>query len=117
MLRKLSACFVVAAMLVAGGAHARDVKHAVEGEKLDSGLGSLPDYRQWKDHPGLALLLAQRARMDVGANRVSGEKIDSGLGDLPHYDQWKNRPDLAPLAKRSVPQEAAPERLAAGAAR
>ena len=117
MLRKLSACLVVATMLVAGAAHARDAKSAVEGEKLDNGLGSLPDFRQWKDHPGLALLVAQRVRMNGAANRVAGEKIDSGLGNMPHYEQWKHHPVLAPLANRSAPPETVPERLAAGASR
>jgi hypothetical protein len=116
MLRKLSACLVVAAMLAAGAVHARDARSAVEGEKIDSGVGTLPDYRQWKHHPGLALLLAQRARLDGAANHVAGQKIDSGLGDLPHYGQWKDYPGLAPLAGRNVP-ETVPERLAAGATR
>lgn len=55
--------------------------------KLDNGLGDLPPYSQWKDHPQLAHLVAE--------HRVEGEKLDSGLGDLPQYREWKNHPELA----------------------
>lgn len=53
----------------------------VEGEKLDSGLGRLPHYREWAKHPETRALVRL-------ANHVPGEKLDSGLGDLPHYREW-----------------------------
>jgi hypothetical protein len=49
-------------------------RHAVLGEKLDSGLGEMPVYR-----------------------RVVGEKVDSGLGELPHYRHWSDKTGKAPL--------------------
>jgi len=55
------------------------VRH-VPGEKLDSGLGELPNYREWSWYPGTSHL--------VRANRVAGEKLDSGLGELKHYRYW-----------------------------
>jgi len=60
-----------------------DKQHHVAGEKLDSGLGSLPHYRHWekRDATGGSVALAQR---------IPGEKLDSGLGSLPHYRHWAN---------------------------
>jgi hypothetical protein len=49
-----------AAMLVPAGAAPADTSSAptvqVQGEKLDSGLGDLPHYRDWKDPTGKAPL-------------------------------------------------------------
>lgn len=49
-----------AAMLVPAGAAPADRAAApsatVQGEKLDSGLGELPHYRDWKDPTGKAPL-------------------------------------------------------------
>ena len=49
-----------AAMLVPAGAASADTSSAptvqVQGEKLDSGLGDLPHYRDWKDPTGKAPL-------------------------------------------------------------
>jgi hypothetical protein len=60
---------------------------AVAGQKLDSGLGSLPHYSQWIDKSGAD---------PIGA-RVLGESIDNGLGDLPHYSQWRDRTGRDPM--------------------
>jgi hypothetical protein len=47
---------IVATMLLAA-ANASDHRFALPGEKLDSGLGALPHYSEWKDHPGLSYLV------------------------------------------------------------
>ena len=60
-----------------------DARHHVTGEKLDSGLGELPHYREWAHNPATRQLAAADA-----AIRVAGEKLDSGLGELPHYREW-----------------------------
>jgi hypothetical protein len=60
---------------------------AVAGQKLDSGLGSLPHYSKWVDKSGAD---------PIGA-RVLGESIDNGLGDLPHYSQWRDRTGRDPM--------------------
>ncbi len=54
--------------------------HAVPGEKIDSGLGQLPHYRDWP-----ASMKAPAPRIVGRINPVHGEKLDSGLGDLPPY--------------------------------
>lgn len=51
---------------------------AMNGQKLDSGLGELPHYSQWADK------YARQAE----PVRVAGESLDSGLGELPHYRHW-----------------------------
>lgn len=96
---QISALAAILALLVVPFAHAADqtaagAQHAVAGEKLDSGLGELPHYSQWAQHPELAAL----------AGTVPGEKLDSGLGALPHYSQWAKHPALAALAG-TVPGE------------
>lgn len=58
----------------------------VPGEKLDSGLGSLPHYSRWAQEGVLGPAGAPATR----ATHVVGEKIDSGLGELPHYREWKD---------------------------
>jgi hypothetical protein len=66
---------VLASTLIAGQAGAADAasaKNQVLGQKIDSGLGELPHYRDWADKSGRNPLL----------NRVAGEKLDSGLGDI-----------------------------------
>lgn len=65
------------------------VQAAPEGEKLDSGLASLPHYSKWIDKTG---------RDPMGA-RVLGESLDSGLGDLPHYSQWLDKSGRDPLGR------------------
>ncbi len=56
-------------------------ENPVAGEKLDSGLGKLPHYREWTKQPVSSILF-------VLASRVPGEKLDSGLGNLPPYREW-----------------------------
>ncbi|MBE0621072.1 MAG: hypothetical protein IH605_10800 [Burkholderiales bacterium] len=62
----------------------------VAGEKLDTGLGQLPDYSQWSQHVQLAGLV-------VAASNVPGESLDSGLGELPNYNQWAGHPQLVSM--------------------
>lgn len=62
-------------------------KSRVAGEKLDSGLGELPHYREWAHHPVTRWWAAA-----ADAARVPGEKLDSGLGELPHYREWARHP-------------------------
>ena len=67
---------------------ADDVRgNPVPGEKLDSGLGSLPHYSRWAEQGVLNTAGAAATR---AATRVAGEKLDSGLGELPHYRDWKD---------------------------
>lgn len=61
----------------------QNAPHRVAGEKLDSGLGKLPHYRDWAKYPALRPLV----RVADG-QRIAGEKLDSGLGSLPHYREW-----------------------------
>lgn len=56
-------------------------QYHVAGEKLDSGLGELPPYREWAKYPATSKLVAL-------ASHVPGEKLDSGLGELPPYREW-----------------------------
>jgi hypothetical protein len=60
---------------------------AVPGQKIDSGLGSLPHYSKWIDRSG----------RDPMASRVPGESLDSGLGELPHYSKWVDPAGRDPL--------------------
>jgi hypothetical protein len=83
--------FSVAVALAIGNANAAEDPAA----KIDNGLGELPHYNQWTDHPALARFAGLR-------NPVGGEKLDSGLGDLPPYSEWKNRPELARLVVKSA---------------
>lgn len=62
----------------------------VSGEKVDSGLGELPEYSLWADPTGKAPLQA------------SGEKVDSGLGELPHYSLWADPSGKAPMQTPSL---------------
>jgi hypothetical protein len=69
--------------LLAGPTTAADVAavtSALNGQKLDSGLGELPHYRFWADKSG----------RNVSANRFAGEKLDSGLGDIAPFSLGKN---------------------------
>jgi len=63
---------VVAALIVCAGALA-DGTVPTPAAKIDSGLGTLPHYSQWREPWVYA---------------TPAEKIDSGLGSLPHYSQW-----------------------------
>lgn len=87
----------VLALLVAPFAYGADKpvtgkqqQRHVAGEKLDSGLGNLPHYREWAKQPANSKLFAL-------ASHVPGEKLDSGLGKLPHYSQWAKHPETQAL--------------------
>ncbi len=67
--------------------------HVVPGEKLDSGLGDLPHYRDWP-----ASMKAPAPAVVGRINPVPGEKLDSGLGDLPPY----RGPAPAPVAVNTI---------------
>jgi hypothetical protein len=82
--------FSVAVALAIGNANAAEDPAA----KIDNGLGELPHFNQWKEHPALARFAGWR-------NSVGGEKLDSGLGELPPYSEWKNHPELAGFAIKS----------------
>ena len=71
---------------------------SIEGEKLDSGLGSLPPYAEWAHHADLQ-------HMAQSSTRVPGEKLDSGLGELPPYAEWASHPALRALAGVSTASE------------
>jgi hypothetical protein len=96
MPRRLLACLIAGTALAFGAAHASEPQPAVPGEKLDSGLGSLPPYGQWHRHPELQRFVVP------DADRVLGEKLDSGLGDLPAYSQWKDHPELSRFVVREA---------------
>lgn len=66
---------------------------AISGEKVDSGLGELPHYREWKN----AFTRATPASQQVSVH-IPGEKIDSGLGDLPAY----RKPQTAMVTTKPV---------------
>jgi hypothetical protein len=61
----------------------------VIGEKIDSGLGTLPPYASWDDKTG-----HQPMR-----HRVAGESLDDGLGTLPPYSQWLDRSGRNPMGR------------------
>ncbi|MBL8289267.1 MAG: hypothetical protein JNL85_14905 [Rubrivivax sp.] len=64
---------------------------ALEGQKLDSGLGDLPHYSQWADKSGRGVV-----------TRVPGESLDSGLGALPHYSQWQDKSGRDPMGREGL---------------
>jgi hypothetical protein len=70
--------------------HAADKSVAVVGEKLDSGLGSLPHYSRWADRSG---------RVVIRVTAVPGESLDDGLGELPHYRLWVDRSGKHPMGQ------------------
>jgi hypothetical protein len=78
-------------MLAAGPALSGPAVH-VAGEKLDSGLGSLPHYSKWADPTG---------RNPMGS-RVAGESLDDGVGELPHYSKWVDKTGRDPLGRRGT---------------
>lgn len=65
---------------------------AIEGEKLDSGLGELPPYSQWLDKSGREPLSA----------RVAGESLDDGLGELPPYSMWLDKTGRDPMRRAAA---------------
>ncbi len=98
IVRSMMAAALVAAFAIAAPAMAQDSAknarmHAVPGEKLDSGLGQLPHYRDWP-----ASMKAPAPAIVGRINPVPGEKLDSGLGDLPPY----RGPAPSPVAVNTV---------------
>jgi hypothetical protein len=79
--------------------------HQVPGEKLDSGLGALPHYRDWAQLPGTQELAALPV-----TTGVPGEKLDSGLGALPHYRDWARSPATSKLVPLYISTGVAGER-------
>ena len=65
------------------------------GEKLDSGLGSLPHYREWRD-----LWTGTAPKMSGRLNPVQGEKLDSGLGEVQRYHASNGAPALLRTASK-----------------
>ena len=63
----VAGAIIVGTMLLAA-ANASDHRFAMPGEKLDSGLGALPPYGEWKNHPELSYLVAHE---DDGAKRLA----------------------------------------------
>ncbi len=63
------------------------------GEKVDSGLGELPHYRDWKHTYTPAKAASQQI-----AIKIPGEKLDSGLGDVPVY----RKPQTALVSTKPV---------------
>ena len=61
--------------------------NTVVGEKLDSGLGSLPHYAQWGTPSAVKAVVGQ----------VDGESLDNQLGELPHYRLWVDRSGKDPM--------------------
>lgn len=95
--------FVLSYSLLAVGAAlalAAGPSRAVEGQKLDSGLGELPHYRHWVDNTGRVAVNSGTGR--VAAVAVAGEKQDSGLGELPHYRHWKDKSGRDPLGRQGL---------------
>ncbi len=66
--------------------------NAVAGEKLDSGLGSLPHYSKW----------AAPAASKVAAVKLEGESLDNQLGELPHYRLWVDRSGKDPMGTQAA---------------
>ena len=85
---------ILAALAVAGLAGALPAA-ALEGQKLDSGLGELPHYSQWTDKSG-------RGVAATAGTRVPGESLDSGLGELPHYSQWLDKTGRDPMGREGL---------------
>ena len=56
----VAGAIIVGTMLLAA-ANASSHRFAMAGEKLDSGLGSLPHYSEWKNHPELSYLVTHEA--------------------------------------------------------
>lgn len=69
---------------------AADDSVAVVGDKLDSGLGSLPPYSHSADKSG---------RVVIRFTAVPGESLDDGLGELPPYRLWVDRSGKSPMGQ------------------
>jgi len=69
--RKFLAVALAAVGFVAVASLAVEGKYALAAETLDPTMQQVPPYSQWKDHPGLALVAAQRERMQQTAAAAS----------------------------------------------
>ncbi len=89
-MKNLTIAAALAALLAATPALADPAasRHAVAGEKLDSGLGTFV-FGQKLDS-GLGEVAPYRTV-------VAGQKLDSGLGDLPHYRHWADKTGARPM--------------------
>jgi len=74
MTRVSSIHLVIALVLACGAAQAVGDLNAVPGEKLDSGLGNLPRYSQWKGDPELSRFVAHDGTEMVRADAVIGSR-------------------------------------------
>jgi hypothetical protein len=92
MKTRLCVSLSAAVLILAAGPALSGPAAAVAGEKLDSGLGSLPHYSQWADPTG---------RNPMGS-RVAGESLDDGLGELPHYSKWVDKTGRDPLGRSGM---------------
>jgi hypothetical protein len=61
MYPKFVAGAVIVCTMLLACANVSDNRFAMPGEKLDSGLGALPHYSEWQNHPGLSYLVAHEA--------------------------------------------------------
>jgi len=57
MFSKFVAGSIIIGTMLLAGANASDHRFAMAGEKLDNGLGNVPHYSEWKNHPGLSYLV------------------------------------------------------------
>lgn len=69
---------------------AAEPSSAVVGEKIDSGLGSLPHYSRWADRTGSVV---------IRVTAVPGESLDDGVGELPPYRLWVDRSGKRPMGQ------------------
>ena len=90
---KFSLCVLsVAALIAAAGPALAGPPAFVAGQKLDSGVGELPHYRNWADPSG----------RNPKGNRVAGESLDDGLGSLPHYSKWVDKSGRDPMGSKDT---------------
>ena len=91
MTRRIPSFLLAAALTSLALPASAQSANAVAGEKLDSGLGSLPHYSQW----------AAPSSRKVAAVRVEGESLDNQLGELPHYRLWVDRSGKDPMGTQA----------------
>ena len=68
MLRTLVVSFAVLVPFVGTGSHAAEPVEVAIGQKLDSGLGRLPPYAQWHQHPELRHMAASATPRTAGTD-------------------------------------------------
>lgn len=93
--KTLLVTLIAAATTMLGGCQTADLSIVVakqaQGQKLDSGLGDLPHYRDWSDKTGKAMGQPVLTTAALSVDPADGQKLDSGLGDLPHYRNWSDK--------------------------